>query len=282
MSLMARFSLHTSHDDAEPHRFEVYELTLSDDALVEDLAREVRALYLDDDFDEVLQQAARDLDAVSDPDAMRELLASATQSTIPAPAQRTSQPWLDTARNELGEVICYAALEELFSATLPAKRIRHKEVPQLPSRGMDAFALADDSTAAHALRLYLSETKSSSDAASPPAVVDQASDSLHQQLLDAVRTRTRVASELSRALKYTSGAERNRVARAMVLWAKAELATTVVPFLLRPKDRHSEDDFGAFRDDPSRFDPAHVAFCLVRIDGTIETLSHDVYQRARA
>lgn len=93
MSPLARFTLH-SHDNAAPHRFEVYDLTLSDDALVEDLAGEVRALYLDDDFDAVLQQAARDLDAVSDPDAMRELVASAAQSTIPAPAQRTSQPWL--------------------------------------------------------------------------------------------------------------------------------------------------------------------------------------------
>jgi hypothetical protein len=241
----------------------------------------VRALYLDDDFDAVLQQAARDLDAVSDPDAMRELVASAAQSTIPAPAQRTSQPWLDTARNELGEVICYAALEELFSASLPAKRVRHKEVPQRPSRGMDALALADDPTAAHALRLYLSETKSSSEVASPPAVVDQANENLHEQLLDAVRTRTRVSAELSRALKYTAGTERNRVARAMILWAKAELATTVVPCLLRPKDRHGVGDFGAFRDDPSTFDPASIAFCLVRIEGTIEALSQEVYRRAR-
>jgi hypothetical protein len=277
---MPRFSLH-SESNALPHRFEVYELALSDDELVEDLAGQVRALYLDDDFDAILRQAAGDLDAVSDPDAIEELIASAAQSTIPEPAQRKTQPWLDTARNELGEVVCYAALEELFSASLPAKRVRHKEVPQLPSRGMDAFALGDDPEAAHELRLYLSETKSSSDAASPPRVVDEAEDSLHKQLLDAVRTRTKVTSELSRALKYTEGNERNRVARAMVLWAKAELATTVVPFLLRPKERHGSTDFGAFEDDPSVFDPANVAFCLVRIDGSIEALSQAVYQRAR-
>jgi hypothetical protein len=278
---MARFTRHSRHD-AEPHRFEVYDLAASGEALVEEIARDVRALYLDEDFDEVLQQAARDLDAVSDPEALRELIASAAESTIPAPAQRTTQPWLDTARNELGEVMCYAALEELFSASLPAKRVRHKEVPQLPSRGMDALALANDPNAAHALRLHLSETKSSSDPASPPAVVDQSDDSLHQQLLDAVRTRTKVAAELARALKYASGGERDRVARAMVLWAKAELATTVVPFLLRPKDRHGQNDFGAFREDPSGFEPARVAFCLVRIDGTIEALSEAVYQRARS
>lgn len=277
---MPRFSLQ-SHDNAEPHRFEIYELTLGEEELIEELAGEVRALYLDDDFDEVLEQAAADLDAVSDPEAMKELVASAAQSTIPEPAQRTTQPWLDTARNELGEVLCYAALEELFSASLPAKRVRHKEIPQLPSRGMDAFALADDSSADHALRLYLSETKSSSDTASPPRVVDETEDSLHKQLLDAVRTRTKVTAELARALKYTTGSDRDRVARAMILWAQAELATTVVPFLLRPKDRHGDADFGAFRDDPSVFDPAHVAFCLIRIDGTIEALSEGVYQRAR-
>ena len=82
-----------------------------------------------------------------------------------------------------------------------------------------------------------------------------------------------IPHELARALKYTGGAERDRVARAMILWGKAELATTVVPFLLRPKDRHGEADFGAFCDDPSAFDPAHVAFCLVRIDGTPDYLS---------
>lgn len=281
MSPMPRFSLH-SDDNALPHRFEVYELTLSDDELVDDLAGEVRALYLDDDFDAVLQRAASDLDTVSDPDAIGELIASAAQSTIPEPAQRTTQPWLDTARNELGEVICYAALEELFSATLPVKRVRHKEVPQLPSRGMDALALAEDPDVAHDIRLFLSETKSSSDSASPPRVVHEADDSLHKQLLDAVRTRTKVSSELSRALKYTSGDERDRVARAMILWAKAELATTVVPFLLRPEDHHGDGDFGAFRDEPSVFDPAQIAFCLVRIEGTIEALSQDVYRRARS
>lgn len=278
---MARFDRH-SYDNDDPHRFEVYDLTATDDALIAELANDVRALYLDHDFDAVLEQAARDLDAVSDPDAMRELVRSAVQSTIPAPAQRTTQPWLDTARNELGEVICYAALEELFAATVPAKRVRHKEIPHLMSRGMDALGLADDAQAAHRLRLYLSETKASSSAESPPPVVDSTDDSLHAQLREAIQTRTRVASELSRALKYTSGGDRERVARAMILWGTGKLATTVVPFLLRPKDRHGADDFGAFRADPSAFAPAHVAFCLVRIDGTIEALSQTVYQQARA
>lgn len=278
---MARFVQH-SRDDDPPHRFEVYDLALGGDALVDELAGHVRALYLDDDFDAVLAQAARDLDAVADPAAIAELVTAAAQSAVPAPAQRTTQPWLDTARNELGEVICYAALEELFEASVLAKRIRHKEVPHLPTRGMDAIALRDDATAPHDLRLYLSETKSSSSSDSPPSVVDQADDCLHAQLLAAVQQRTKVASELARATKYLSGAEQLRLARAMVLWGKEELATTVVPFLLRPKERHGAQDFGAFSEQPATFDPAHVAFCLVRIDGTIEALSQAVYQRARA
>jgi len=189
---------------------------------------------------------------------------------------------LDTARNELGEVICYAALEEIFDALLPAKRVRHKEIPQLMSRGMDALGLSRDPQAAHELRLYLSETKASSSAQSPPAVVDQTNDSLHVQLRDAVRTRTKVTSEPSRALKYTAGADRELVARAMILWAKDDLATTVVPFLLRPRDKHGADGFGAFRTDPTAYAPAHVAFCLVRIEDTIEALAQAVYQQARA
>lgn len=278
---MPRFA-RDSHDNVDPHRFEVFDFTAAGDELVNELSDDVRALYLDDDFDQVLEQAARDLDAVSDPDAIRELVQSAAQSTIPAPAQRTTQPWLDTARNELGEVICYAALEEIFGAVLPAKRVRHKEIPQLMSRGMDALGLVHDPQAAHELRIYLSETKASSSTQSPPGVVDQTDDSLHVQLRDAVHKRTRVTSELARVLKYTDGTHRDLVARAIVLWAKDDLATTVVPFLLRPRDKHGAGDFGAFRANPSAYAPAHVAFCLVRVDGTIEALAQAVYQRARA
>src|SRR5205823_9213417 len=113
-------------------------------------------------------------------------------------------------------------------------------------------------------------------------VVDQTADSLHVQLRDAVHKRTRVTSELARALKYTDGMHRELVARAIVLWAKDDLATTVVPFLLRPRDKHGASDFGAFRADPSAYAPAHVAFCLVRVEDTIEALSQAVYERARA
>jgi hypothetical protein len=281
MNGMARF-VQQSEDNAPPHRFEVYDLELAADSLIDELAADVRALYIDDEFDAVLEQAARDLDTVSDPEAVAELVSSAAQSAIPAPAQRTTQPWLDTARNELGEIICYAALEELHGASVLAKRVRHKEVPHLPTRGVDAVALGDDATAPHALRLYVSETKSSSSVDSPPSVVDRTDDCLHTQLLTAVRERTKVASELARAAKYLGGAEQLRLARAMLLWGTGELATTVVPFLLRPKDRHGAQDFGAFRDAPSAFDPVHVAFCLVRIDGTIEALSQAVYEKARA
>jgi len=278
---MPRFALHDNDDEA-PHRFEVYDLSETDDALIADLAADVRSLYLDSDFDVVLEQAAQDLDGVSDAAAIQDLIQSAVESTIPAPGQRATEPWLDTARNELAEVICYAALEEVFEASVPAKRVQHKEIPRLMSRGMDAIALKDDPHVDHQLRLYLAETKASSSTQSPPAVVDRTSDSLHHQLREALKQRGKVTSELARALKYTSDAERAKVARALVLWGTGKLATTVVPFLLRPKDRHGADDFGAFRGEPSAFAPAQVAFCLVRIDTTIEALAQAVYEKARA
>jgi hypothetical protein len=276
---MPRF-VRDSHDSVELHRFEVFDFTAAGDHLIGELSDDVRALYLDDDFAEVIEQAAHDLDAVSDHAALRELVQAAAQSAIPAPGQRMTQPWLDTARNELGEVICYAALEEIFEAALPAKRVRHKEIPQLMSRGMDALGLARDPSAVHELRIYLSETKASSSEQSPPAVVDQSDDSLHAQLLDAVRQRTRVTSELARALKY-AGTHRDLVARAMILWAQNDLATTIVPFLLRPRERHGPNDFGRFRAHPSCYAPAEVAFCLVRVEGTIEALAQAVYTHAR-
>jgi hypothetical protein len=67
----------------------------------------------------------------------------------------------------------------------------------------------------------------------------------------------------------------------MILWAQKDLATTIVPFLLRPRDRYGPNDFGLFRADPSCYAPAEVAFCLVRVEGTIEALAEAVYTQAR-
>jgi len=277
---MPRFT-RASHENVDPHRFEVFDCAAQGAALITELSDDVRSLYLDADFDQVVEQAAAELEPVADPDAIRELVESAKQASIPEAGQRETQPWLDMARNELAEVVCYAALEEIFEATLPAKRVRHKEVPGLMSRGIDALGLREDPQLSHGVRILLSETKASSSDDSPPAVVGHGDDSLHAQLQGAVRGRSRVTAELARALKY-AGSDRGLVARAMILWAKGDLPTTIVPFLLRPVDKHGTDDFGCFRSDPSAYTPAEVAFCLVRVDGTIEALAQAVYDRARA
>ncbi len=196
---MPRFT-RALHENVDPHRFEVFDFAANRDELIAELSDDIRELYLDAEFDRVLEQAAADLDPVSDPDAIRGLIESATQAAIPEAGRRETQPWLDVARNELAEVICYAALEELHDATVPAKRVRHKEVPGLMSRGMDALALRKDGGLPFGVRILLSETKASSSADSPPSVVGEGADSLHAQLQGAVRTPSRVTSELARAL----------------------------------------------------------------------------------
>ena len=277
---MARFAL-ASQETVEPHRFEVFDFTGVGEDSVGALSADVRALYFEPDFERVLDQAAADLDSVSDPEAIRELVRRSVLDTLPEAGRRQSEPWLDMARNELAEVVCYAALEELYDATLPAKRVRHKEVPGLMSRGMDALALREEPGSPHGVRIFLSESKASSSERSPPPVVGEGAESLHAQLAAAVRERSRVTAELARALRYAGG-DRSLVARAMVLWSMGALPTTIVPFLLRPVDRHGSGDFGCFRSDPIAYAPAEVAFCLVRIEGTIEALAKAVYGRARA
>jgi hypothetical protein len=246
--------------------------------LADELAAVVRALYVEvDNLRDRMLEAARDLDGVANVDEIRAAVNRVAQVAVPEPGVRLQQPQLDTARNELGEVLAYGLLEGPCAALLPAKRVREKEIPGLPSRGLDALALRDGPP----LELLVSEVKTSDEVASPPRVVGQGTTSLHAQLRSLVTDTDRLLSELNWAYKHTTPDRQQLVARAMLLHTRDELALVGVPVLVRPARCHQDSDCGIFEQAPESIAPANVRFCVVRLARELDELAQAVYETAR-
>lgn len=240
----------------------------------------VRDLYLDEtDLKTALRDAASGLDSVVNPELVEELLAEMRTAAIPEPASGTTRPaHLDLARNEVAEVIALAAVDELLDAKVPAPRIRHKEIRDQPSRGLDLLALQLEPE----LSLVVSEVKASSSESSPPSVVDSGDDCLRQQLLGLVANQRRLWEELNWCFKHCPNEEfRERVAEAMVRLALKQLPIVAFPILVRPSSVLRPTDFGQLFDCPTQLNPARLHFCIARIHGPLEDLASAVYNSAR-
>jgi hypothetical protein len=272
-----RFSLHDrrEHDD---HRFEAYNCEAEGANLVEELGAAVQALYVDPaGLRDRLLEAAADIDGVADVDEIRAAIAGVADAAVPEAGVRLAQPQLDMARNELGEVIAYDVLEKVCGGVLPAKRVRQKETPTLPSRGLDALALAENGQ----LALLASEVKSSDDDASPPGVVGAGDSSLHAQSLSLLGSPGRLLVELNWAFKHAEADRQAIVARAILLYTRGDLPIVIVPVLVRPARCHGNRDFGIFENDPGSLAPATVQFCVVRLSDELDDLAQAVYRQAR-
>jgi hypothetical protein len=263
------------------HHFAVYDCgTRGDTSLSDLLADRVRSLYVDpNELREALESAATGLDDIADEDALQALVAKVTAAVVPQPAVNPRQPaHLDLARNEVAEVIAYEAVEAVHGAVIPAARVREKEVPGQPTRGLDLLALLVGPT----LTLVVTEVKASSSSSSPPAVVCSGDDSLHQQTKALVADDRRLLRELTWSFKHCQDAVvKDSLARAMLLLSNGKLPILAAPVLVRPVDKHGAADFGCFKDDPTQYPPARIDFCLARIEGSLETLAGEVYTKAR-
>lgn len=277
---MVAFQL-LEEDTQNPHRFATYDCVASAGDLVDELAERVRRLYVDPtELHDALAQAVSGLEDVADTERLHELLERVTTAVVPTPSTNPDMPaHLDLARNEIAEVIAYEAVEKIHGAVIPAERIREKEVPGLPTRGLDLLGLLPPPT----LSLVVSEVKASSSAASPPGVVGSGKDSLHSQTKAMVQDLDRLLVELNWCLKHCRDDElRGLVAQAMLLISFGQLPIVAVPVLVRPADKQqSPSDYGCFRDDPSGYPPAAIQFCVARIEGTLEELAAAVYEKAR-
>lgn len=262
------------------HAFGVYDCGDDNDALVQELASMVRDLYLDEVvLKAALRDAASGLDTVVNPAFVGNLIAQIRTAAIPEPASSTSKPaHLDLARNEIAEVIALAAVDRLLDARVPAPRIRHKEVRDQPSRGLDLLALQLEPE----LSLVVSEVKASSSESSPPQVVDSGDDCLRQQLIGLVANRRRLREELNWCFKHCTDEElKLRVAEAMVKLGLKQLPIVAFPVLVRPSSVFRDTDFGQLFEHPDQLDPARLHFCIAQIHESLEDLASAVYNCAR-
>ena len=266
--------------DVDGHLFGVYNCGDDYDVLVERLAVMVREMYLEPaQLRAVLQEAAAGLDSVAGPEIVSELLNEVSESAIPSPGTETNKPaHLDLARNEIAEVIATAAVDDVAGAEVPAARIRNKEAPNLPARGLDLLALKLEPE----LTLVVSEVKASSSSVSPPAVVDSGDDCLRMQLRGFVANRRRLFNELNWCIKHCVDEDlKLRVAEAMLRLAREQLPILAFPVLVRPSSVYRSTDFGQLMQCPDQLRPARLHFCIARIPVTLEQLADDVYSQAR-
>jgi hypothetical protein len=267
-----------SGDAQGVHLFEVLSCeAASDDALVDDLAAELRALYADvEDLADRLRKQAEELGAVADEDRIKEVVDRVLAASIPEPGQH-KVAHLDVARNELAELLAHLVVQARYGTLVPASRVRHKEIPGAPARGLDLLGLEFDP-----LRGIVTEVKASDQAASPPAVVESGNDSLRGQFVSFLAKSDRMLAELNRLYKQAAPDDLDSIAEAMASQVDGTLDLVVNPVLVRPSSRHEADDFGSFRSDPDQFDSRPIRFCLVSIDQSLEDLSRAVYDQARS
>lgn len=271
-------------EDAPPDNFAHFECVASTPTgLPAELAEVVRSLYVDErNLETILHEAASGLGAVADETAIRAFVDEVVAAVVPPGAAATVEgrdpppAHLALSRNELGEVLAYLAAQDIFGTIVPAKRVRHKEVPGRPSRGMDLLGVD-----AEPLRIILGEVKTSTAAASPPPVVGDGDESLRAQLTGYMADRAKVLREIHWAIKYSADDAISTLAEALLLYIKGELPTVLFAALVRPAGVAATTDYGCFRDDPDQFRPGAVRFCLISLTEDIERLAATAYDLAR-
>ncbi|WP_158716997.1 hypothetical protein [Streptomyces rimosus] len=275
--MSTRYQL-VSEATVDGHTFQCYDVR-DDEELIDEVARLVCELYVEPErLIDSLRNASADLGLVADPEAVSALVDEVAAAVIPQMNMESKAIHLQTPRNEVAEILAYDALRALHKVTIPASRIREKEVSGQPTRGIDIFALIMQPK----VRAVISEVKASSDSASPPGVVGVGNDSMHAQTKKRLKDRKTLLAELNWAHKHTSSEMRDDVARAMLLLTRKDAEPPVAaPVLVRPVDRHEDTDFGCFREAPGEYSPAQVRFIILRVPGSLEEFANRVYARAR-
>ncbi|AWG66287.1 hypothetical protein DDT46_22515 [Mycobacteroides abscessus] len=258
------------------HSYTCYDL-VSDDDLIAEVAAIVRDLYVDDlALQSSLRTAAQGLDDVCDEAAIAAAIDTIAEAVIPQVDREAKQPvHLQAPRNEVAEVLALYVLEHIHGFEVPASRIRNKEVPGLPSRGLDVLGL----TSGHAA--VLTEVKASSATASPPPVVHTASDSMLAETLKRLNNRKSLIAELHWALKHAKEESRDHVGQAVLLYALPDAPVPqVAPVLVRAAGTYKVTDYGKFQSPGTEFGESPIRFVVVRLPGALEDFAELVYAKA--
>ena len=262
------------------HRFRVYDVEADEIDLIGELADLVRELYTDvEALRSAMVKAMEGLGDVADVSKLGELIDNVVDAAIPTSDENPKLPsQLELPRNELAEILAYQVGLRVHAATIPAKRVRQKEVPGQPARGIDLLAIVDQDSP----QLLVTEVKASESSVSPPSVVCAGVDSLRQQTLDAINDPKRLTQELNWALKHCDPGDRVLVAKTLIRLSLEQVQLVAAPVLVRSNASYSRTDFGCFEDDPNEFSPARVDFVIVRLPAGIRDLASNTYERARA
>jgi hypothetical protein len=170
----------------------------------------------------------------------------------------------DVVRSDFGEVISYIVLEQKYSTKFGYKSIRDRELIQLPGRNIDGVGVETGDK----LKLVLTETKVSSQASSPPSVVDSQNDSMRNQHL-AHNTESFTCKKIWDLARKTTTAElQNLFLTAALLFEDRKfdmLDVVTCCVLVRPHGVHNNNDFGTFKTRSSDFSPGKIRFFVICI-----------------
>jgi hypothetical protein len=184
---------------------------------------------------------------------------------------------LDVQRSELAEIVAHQVLVEIFNTSVPASRIKHKEIPDQPTRGADLIGV-DLSDNGSPPRLILGEVKGSCDAKSPPGVVSGMVTKLTQLSTD---RRILLQELIWLRDNCEDGYEAVCANLCVTFQFKRPIDIVLSPILLRTAGTSQSADPGIFITDPGSFN-YDIRFISVIIDAEdLFDFAVEVYGKAR-
>jgi hypothetical protein len=184
----------------------------------------------------------------------------------------------DVVRSDFGEVLSYLVLERHYGVRLGYKSVRDRELAQSPGRGIDALGIE----VGDRLTLVLGETKVSDEKTSPPQVVDKSKDCLSRQHVGHLTDGEGTAKKLWDVARRVADLDlRTLYMKAAILFEDGrfdKLRIIGCCTLVRPKERYTAEDFGSFKKNPKKYEPAQIRFLVIRLAEGIEDVVAKWYQ----
>ena len=251
--------------DIEPHHFRIYEaINSASDDWLESLAEE---------YVRILSHTETSLRTIRGSEDTGMDMSLVNRYVRKASIPKYEEGNFGVVRSDFGELICYMLLERDYGTKFGVKSIYERELRDRPGRGIDAIGIEERDL----LTLVLCEVKVSDDQSSPPGVVDHGSDCLskqHQYHLENLNEKTK--NKVWRTVQKTRDSKIATLLTAAALCLEENkldrLHIIVCNVLARPKAMHRQSDFGSFKRDPARYNPAAIRFLIACIPDDVNVI----------
>ncbi len=260
----------TNRFDSDPHHFRIYETIYSDNSnWLEPLAKEYIKILT---YRETpLKIGNFSEDTIMDMSRLQKYVKKAS-----IPKYKTGN--FNVVRSDFGELLCYMLLERDYNTLFGAKSIYHRELKDVPGRGIDAIGVENNDK----LTLVLCEVKVSDEQPSPPRVVDRNEDCLSKQHIYHLEN---LYEETKYKVWRVANKTRNEqisdllTAAAICLEEKRldKLRIVACSVLVRPKTKYRQSDFGSFKTQTDQFHPAIIRFLIACIPDDIDDIIKQWY-----